>query len=383
MHFLSFASTFVLMISSLPPRVGGLSVRTLTGVYTGVVNPEYDNVREFRAIPYAQPPVGERRWLPPVALGPSGKHTLSYRYPPACPQYLTKNLNLWNSNITDFRITLDGQSTTAGTIAQTSAEDCLYLAIWTPLNISSEDRLPVAVFIPGGSFTNGGILVPYQQPAPLVSRRNEFIMVTLNYRVGIMGFPRAAALSDQNLGILDQRMALEWVYSNIANFGGDPEHIILWGQSAGAVSADIHNYAFYEDPLVAGYFFHSGTVAIATKPADPAYSNFTFVSKQLGCDFAGIDPVAELACMQQVPANLISNFVGQYAENGTSPAMNFMPVPDEKIYFSNYSARAMSGKMTRAPALISTTSNEDVSLYEYPIHDIMGGPNQTAVVRMA
>lgn len=352
-------------------------MKTLTGVYTGQVQSEYSNVREFRYIPYAQPPVGPRRWVPPVALTPNSRHTYSYRFGPICPQYLGRNNSVWNSNITDFSVDIGGQSSTAGAAAQTASEDCLSLAIWTPLNASLEDRLPVTLFIPGGSFVTGGITVPYQQPAPMVSRRNEMIGITVNYRVNIMGFPNSAALEDQNLGILDLRMALEWVYANIANFGGDPERIVLWGQSAGGVAADMLGFAYHDNPLVKGYFLQSGTAAVKTIPADPTYSNFTFVARSLGCDFPD-NKEAELACMKQLPVSQITNFVGQFRENNTDPGFNFQPVPDDKVVF-NYSARAEAGLIPKGPALISTTANEASSLTKYP-SNVTAGPDQTAVV---
>ncbi|OAA62877.1 Carboxylesterase, type B [Niveomyces insectorum RCEF 264] len=378
-----------------------LTVTTLTGTFTGVFNEEYPNVREFRSIPYAQPPVGPRRWLPPAALAPSGRHSYARRYPSSCPQYLTKTPSLWNANITNFAIGVHGQSLLAGVQAQTSSEDCLKLAIWTPASAANASRpagattssgakhdatalLPVALFIPGGDFQMGGVDVPYQMPAPLVARRGDLIVVTHNYRVNIFGFPNAAGLHDQNLGLLDTRMAVEWLHANIRAFGGDPDRIVLWGQSAGAVAADIYNYAFYDDPLIAGSYLMSGTAAVAGLPADPAYSNFSFVARQVGCDFGAPgdptrDVAAELACMRAVPADLLSNVVGQYAENGTTPRINFRPVPDERVYFANFSDRASRGLVAARPALVSTTANEEAALYPYPVHNLTAGPYMPAV----
>ncbi|KAL1898214.1 hypothetical protein Sste5346_003620 [Sporothrix stenoceras] len=360
-----------------------LTIATLTGVFTGALSDEYPNVREFRSIPYAQPPIGDRRWLPPLALEPSGRHFYSLRYPASCPQYLTTHPSLWNANITDFAIGTRGQSLLAGVQAQTSSEDCLSLAIWAPQpNGSTTGLLPVAVFLPGGDFQAGGVDVPYQMPAPLVSRRGDLIVVTLNYRLNIFGFPNAAGLHDQNLGILDQRMATEWLHANIKAFGGDPDRMVLWGQSAGAVAADINNYAFYDNPLVAGYYLMSGTAAVAGVKADPLYSNFSFVAQNVGCDFGtgtSRDPDAELACMRRVPADLLTNFLGHYAENATKPAIGFRPVPDERVYFANYSARAAGGFIADRPALVSTTANEDAGLYTYPASNLTEGPYMPAV----
>ncbi len=262
-----------------------LTVKAITGVFKGVVDPEYPGVRQFRSIPYAEPPLGKRRWMPPVPASPSLQRSHANRFPPPCPQYLSKNLTTWNSNITNFSIRLQGQSRISGSMAQTSSEDCLYLAVWTPLNATRESNLPVALFIPGGSFTSGGVDVPYQQPTPWVQRSQRHIFVAANYRVNIAGFPWAAGLEDQNVGLLDARAALEWVYANIPAFGGDSSRITLWGHSAGGVAVDMLAHAYPSNPLAAGLIMQSGTAMVNVSHPDPNYRDFTFVAKNLGCDF--------------------------------------------------------------------------------------------------
>ncbi|KAI1385428.1 alpha/beta-hydrolase [Hypoxylon trugodes] len=355
------------------------TVETLTGVYTGLEEPDYPGVRTFRNIPYAEPPVGKLRWRPPVPLQPSRKHHYSHRFPPSCPQYLSSKLSLWNANITDFSIYTGDQSHHAGEIAQTTAEDCLSLAIWTPINATSQDKLPVGLFIPGGSFKGGGLDAPYHSPAGWVNRSQKHIMVTMNYRVNIFGFPNAVGLDDQNLGILDQRLALEWVYSNVEAFGGDSDRITVWGHSAGGVSADVLNFAYHEEPLAAGFFLMSGAAVRTFAQEDNALqTNFTFVAEQLGCGFPD-DPEAEIECMRQVPISLISNFVGRYGDDKKKPSLFFRPTADEKVIFKNYTERAERGLISKAPALISDTSNEQSSLIAYPIENLLGGPNKTQV----
>ncbi|KAI1771441.1 alpha/beta-hydrolase [Hypoxylon cercidicola] len=356
-----------------------LTVRTLTGLYTGQQSPDYPGVREFRNIPYAEPPVGKLRWKPPVPLRHSREHRYSYRFPPACPQYLTSHLSLWNSNISDFSITTGDQSHYAGEMAQTTAEDCLSLAIWTPINTTSQDRLPVGFFIPGGSFRGGGLDAPYHIPAGWVNRSQSHIMVTMNYRVNIFGFPNAAGLEDQNLGILDQRLALEWVYANVEEFGGDPERITVWGHSAGGVSADVLNFAYPDDPLAAGFFLMSGAALRTFAQGDNALqNNFTYVAKELGCDFPD-DPEGEVECMRQVPVNLITNFVGHYGDDRKKPSLFFRPTVDNKVIFKNYTERAERGLLSKAPALLTDTANEQSSLIAYPADNLIAGPNKTDI----
>ncbi|KAI2603462.1 alpha/beta-hydrolase [Hypoxylon fragiforme] len=356
-----------------------LTVETLTGTFTGLQNPEYPDVREFRNIPYAEPPVGKRRWKPPVPLPPSREHRYSRRFPASCPQYLTSKLSLWNSNITDFSINTGDQSPHAGEMAQTTAEDCLSLAIWTPRNATSQAKLPVGLFLPGGSFKGGGLDTPHHIPAGWVNRSQKHIMVTMNYRVHIMGFPNAAGLEDQNLGVLDQRMALEWVYSNIEAFGGDPDLITVWGHSAGGVSADLLSFAYPDNPLAAGFFLMSGTAMRVFSQGDNALqANFTYVAQELGCDYPD-DPKAELECMQQVPVHQITNFIGHYGDDGKKPSLFFRPVADSKVIHKDYMDRAQKGLISKVPTLISDTSNEQSSLITYPIDDLLGGPDKTKI----
>ena len=369
-----------------------LTVRTATGIYTGLIDSDFPHVRQFRSIPYAQPPLGKQRWLPPVAVPPSARRAYATRFPPSCSQYQSRNLTVWTANITDFAIRLYGQSFAAGAMAQASSEDCLYLAIWTPTRDESDGdddadhrRLPVALFLPGGDFVGGGVDVPYQQPAPWVERTRRHVVVTANYRVNIGGFPWAAGLETQNVGLLDARMALEWVYANVAAFGGDPTRIMLWGQSAGGVAVDMLAHAWPDDPLAAGLFMQSGTAMVNISRPDAAHSNFSFVARNLGCGGFGSapgapgDPELELACMRQVPMPLIQNFIGQYRDNGTRPTLQFKPSPDERIVFFNYSARALAGRLAHIPALVSTTSNELSTLTRYPLNNLTEGPYQPAV----
>ncbi|KAH6842487.1 Alpha/Beta hydrolase protein [Chaetomium sp. MPI-CAGE-AT-0009] len=361
----------------------GLTVKTITGVYTGLVDPEFPDVRQFRSIPFAEPPLGKRRWLPPEPVRPSLRHSYSYRFPPPCPQYLYKNVTLWNSNMTDFSIRIHGQDRLAGTMAQTSSEDCLYLAIWTPLNATADSNLPVALFIPGGSFRNGGVDVPYQQPTPWVQRTKRHIVVSAGYRVNIAGFPWAAGLDVQNVGILDQRAALEWVYANINSFGGDPSRITLWGHSAGGVAVDVAAHAFADNPLAAGLFLQSGTAMVNISHPDPTHQNFTSVARHVGCDFP-TSPLAELACMRQVPVTLLQNIIGAHHDNGTAHPPVFKPLPDNKLVFFNYTHRALQDSGRRAPripVLLGTTSNEQASLTDYPLTNITAGPWQAKVDR--
>jgi carboxylesterase type B len=352
-----------------------LTVQTNTGVFTGLQNADYSGVREFRNIPYAQPPVHELRFKPPQQLPKSSKHYYSTRFPPSCPQFVSSTPTFFNL-FTPFLDANNGnQNHSSGLSLQTGSEDCLSLAIWTPYDVSPNAKLPVIFFMTGGGFKTGGIDEAGQIPAPWVNRTQEHIVVTINYRVNIFGYPNAAGLDNPNPALLDQRMALEWVHENIRNFGGNPEAITMWGQSAGAISTDYHNYAFWDNPIVQGSFSQSGTAIKSMTSFDFAQSNFTFVAKNLGCDFPN-DSAAELQCMQQVPVDQMENFIGQYTG---SPGLTFGPIVDDVYLFSDYPARAAAGKISPRPAIFSDAANNDANLVSWPSSNVSAGPYQPTV----
>lgn len=346
------------------------TVRTSTGRYIGSVDSRYPNTRQFRSIAFAEPPVKSRRWLPPQKLPLSSRSQHSFELPPSCPQFVSSIPSLLSEYFGDGALIYNGdQNHTSGLVGAVTSEDCLYLSIWTPTQAKPSSKLPVLFFMTGGGFQGGGVRIPYQLPAEWVEQSQSHIVVTINYRLNIFGFPNAEGLSEQNLGLLDQRAALEWVRDNIASFGGDPKAITQWGQSAGAMSADAHAHAFYKDPIARAYFLQSGTVfsAAVGGVSGPKFSNFSFVAEHFGCTNSTNEsnPRVELDCMRTVPFQDISNFIGKHADSGAMPALSFMPTIDERTVFSDYGARARSGKVARLPTIISNTANEASSLVPF------------------
>lgn len=109
----------------------------------------------------------------------------------------------------------------------------------------------------------------------------------------------------------------------------------------------------------------SGSAFSNFKRRDYQHLNFTFVAQRLGCDFPA-DADAELDCMRQVPAQMIINFIGRYAESGTQPPLEFRPVPDGRVVFDNYAARASQGLISRRPAVVGLTANEEATMIVWP-----------------
>jgi carboxylesterase type B len=177
---------------------------------------------------------------------------------------------------------------------------------------------------------------------------------TASYRVNVFGYPNAASLNKHNLnpGLLDQRKAVEWVYENIAAFGGDPERITLWGQSAGGSSVDKYAYAWPDDPIVQGLIADSGVAGLLGKSASDT-SNFTYVAQQVGC--TQDDPDKAFACMQKADAKDIIGVLNKYnASNNGGRSLSFAPAGDNETSFDDYTEIQSDGKfarLVRAPSL--------------------------------
>lgn len=202
--------------------------------------------------------------------------------------------------------------------------------------------------------------------------------MAVQYRLNIFGFPNGAGLNRTNLGLLDQRMGIEWVRDNIAAFGGDPSKMILWGQSSGAGAVDAQNFAFPKDPIVQGFISDSGSALFPPGTGlityDPTHSNFSTVARGLGCPS---DAASEARCMRSKPATDIIDFLTNYAQNMTTPPLNFVATPDDIIAFSNYTDRYAKGLLSDKPSIFGSNANEGVFQVPLPKDPAHMGPNQT------
>ena len=201
-------------------RASAPTVKTVNGTYQGLNNAEY-NQDYFLGIPYAQPPVGNLRLNLPQAITTSfsgiRKAVKSY---PDCPP---------------------GGGVDDDFPGITISEDCLALNVIRPAGTKPNAGLPVAFWIYGGGFYNGGSADPRYNMSFVVKNSmtmgTPVITVQLNYRVTAFGFLYSKEIQQAgvtNLGLRDQRLALQWVQENIAAFGGDPSKVTIWGESAGA-----------------------------------------------------------------------------------------------------------------------------------------------------
>lgn len=212
-------------------------VKLADGVVEGIkMRGQHKDVRVFRGIPYAAPPVNEFRFREPQPVARWAGVLKARQFAPRCMQGPVAGTAKPN-----FR-------------SKEMSEDCLYLNVWTPAS-STEAKLPVLVYFHGGGFASGDGSEPRYDGANLASR--GVVAVTVNYRLGVFGFlasPEAARESPNgttgNYGLLDQVAALRWVRDNIAQFGGDPSKVTIAGNSAGSVSVSAH----MASPLSRGLF---------------------------------------------------------------------------------------------------------------------------------
>lgn len=197
-----------------------VAVETIYGKYMGKKD-EFGGI-SFKGIPYAKPPIGDLRWKAPANLEPSDKIFEAYEYGKVAIQVPTYSEKASYS--------LQG-------------EDCLLLNIWTS-DIYAKNK-PVMVFIHGGAFGWGGTTDPLYDGQNFVRRRNDIILVTIQYRLNNLGFLDLSSIGGKeyedsaNLGLLDQIQALKWVKENIANFGGDPNNVTIFGESCGGTSVTL------------------------------------------------------------------------------------------------------------------------------------------------
>ena len=230
----------VLVVAPLAAAIEG-PVKVDGGLVSGL--PARDaSIIAFKGIPFAAPPVGDLRWRAPQPVIPWQGVRKAADFGTSCVQTLTpgkKGFGPWTWEfLTQNQV----------------GEDCLTLNVWTPAK-SPRAKLPVFVWIYGGGFNSGSSEVPLYDGEGLASK--GLIVVTINYRVGILGFFAHPELTKEsghnasgNQGLLDQVAALQWVHRNIAAFGGDPARVTIAGQSAGAMSV----MELLTSPLTNGLF---------------------------------------------------------------------------------------------------------------------------------
>ena len=210
--------------------------------------------------------------------------------------------------------------------------------------------------LPG--FTIGNTDSPFYN-GQFLAEAEDVVVVTLNYRLNIFGFPGAPDAPVQNLGLRDQRLAVEWVRDNIATFGGDTSKITIFGQSSGAVAIDYWSYAYTSDPIVSSIISHSGNAfSFPLNSPNITTSNWYNVTAAVGCGSSG----ALLECMRTKNWNDIEAAAAKVpATPGGSPVRSipaFYPQVDNKIVMADYVSLSESGAFAKLPYLLGNNNNE-------------------------
>jgi len=273
-----------------------LAVKCINGTFVGK---RTDNIIAYKGIPFVgRQPSGELRWKAPVDIvADDGIYEAYYNAKSPCQNEYLETSSLFYQS-----------------------EECLYLNIWKADEASAEKK-PVMVWVYGGAFEEGGTVDPIFDCHNFVEENPDVIVVTIAYRLGVFGFFHLSHLEDggdypdaQNLGLMDQVMALKWIHENIAAFGGDPDNVTIWGESAGAGSVTLL-------PLIEG-----------------AQAYFKRVIAQSGAPFFARSPENAIACTNEVMdalecktvADLHQVEVSRILEAATQLLMRICPERDGK-----------------------------------------------------
>jgi carboxylesterase type B len=249
-------------------------VDTTVGKVCGIVEPVADlsaDADAFLGIPFAESTGGANRFQPPVPKARMSGVFAATEVGPACPQDLNPPYG-----------------------ATSISEDCLTVNVFRPTGTDEGDDLPVLLWIYGGSFTSGANQYPVYNGGYVAAKENV-IVVALNYRVGALGFLAGVDGLTGNYGLKDQQLAMHWVQDNIARFGGDPDRVTIYGESAGAMSVGLHTLSI---PSSVGLFRagiqNSNPLGVPYKSLAQAVPAGATFAAAVGCGGQG------LACLQQV-----------------------------------------------------------------------------------
>lgn len=306
-------------------------IKTSAGLLSGAMSGD-KTVNIYRGIPFAAPPVGDLRWKAPQPVKP-------WTGVKACTAFskmpIQAKPNEFGVYTREFLIK-----------DQPLSEDCLYLNVWTGARSPMEKR-PVIVWIYGGGFSSGGTDVPIYDGEALAKK--GVILVSVNYRVGILGFfahPELTAESPNhasgNYGLMDQLAGLEWVKKNIAAFGGDPNNVTIAGQSAGAMSVNYLVASPLGKGLFKGAIAESGAVFLS---GAFGASNLK-QAEQDGLKTATSLGAKSLAELRKLPADQLLK------QNGSRPIIDGYVVPEP------VAAIFAAGKENQVPVLTGWNTDD-------------------------
>ncbi|NVM54570.1 MAG: carboxylesterase/lipase family protein [Candidatus Helarchaeota archaeon] len=286
-------------------------------------------IQIFKGIPYAAPPIGALRFSPPAPREPWKDVLDATKFGP----YAMQGFNALEILFGKLPI-------------QESEADCLTLNVWTPE--TDDAKRPVMVWIHGGAFTTGSGAIPIYDGAPLALQGN-IVVVTINYRLGALGFLYIPGVT-ANAGLLDQIAALDWIKNNIEVFGGDPNNVTIFGESAGGMSVT----TLLAMPAAKGFFHHAISQSGATRPtlSTDKQSSETFM-KKLRIEIDDID------ALREVPTKKIVKIQNRITlKGGMTNILAFSPRVDGKTLPKHPLEAVRAGSASDVDLLIGTNLDE-------------------------
>ncbi|XP_072177978.1 carboxylesterase 5A-like [Diadema setosum] len=292
-------------------------------------------VFSFRGIYYAEPPVGMRRFMPPVTKRlPPGDYDAT-KHGPLCPQDLVKTTEVFPQTFP----------------TNDSSENCLHLDIYTP-SLDPTAKLAVMVFYHGGAFTNGGGGF-YDGTA--FAAIQDVVLVAANYRLGALGF---LSTGDEaafgNYGLLDQQMVLQWVHNHIAGFGGDPKRVTIFGESAGAVAVALHLQSSFSQGFFHRAISQSGVAHSPIMMSQQPLHVAKRLAERLQCPTSSSRAIVECLRSKSPEEILAVNM-----EAPDIPAMPFSPVVDGLFIDEDPVVALMRGHFNPQPQLLLGVNNHE------------------------
>ncbi|KAH7078005.1 carboxylesterase family protein-like protein [Paraphoma chrysanthemicola] len=319
------------------------------GSYVGRYSPEY-NQDFFLGIPYAQPPVGTLRFRDPVPLNASWSEARSATaYSGECYGY---GSDQWNYPV---------------------SEDCLYMNVIRPAGYEHE-KLPVAFWIHGGGFYQGGGVDQRYNISFMVENSvkigKPIIGVSINYRLSAWGFLSGSEelvnAGTLNLGLRDQRLALHWVQENIEAFGGDAEQVTIFGESAGGASVGFHitAYSGRDDKLFRAAILQSGNpINYGALNGPLGYARmYNELTRRTNC----ANQTSPLECLRALPAEQLNTAI-----NTTSTTLNvtaFNPILDGDFIQKRTSIQLEAGEFVHIPIIVGANSDEGTAFSPSPVN---------------
>lgn len=303
---------------------------------------------EYLGIPYAAPPVDELRFRPPAPHTGWQEPLDAVEYSPMCMQY---------------PLALFEESKLSG------SEDCLTMNIWRPTKPAGE-KLPVMVFIHGGGFKFGSSSEDIYDGGKLAGM-GRVLVASFNYRLGPIGFFGHPALMAEdgpggNYGILDQFAALEWVKENIAAFGGDPDNITVFGESAGGMSLGLILASPDSEGLFQRAVIESGPMVRFGHTPEKAAAIATEMAEEFGC----AEPASAAECLRKVPAERFFDFVSPgfsmtsvSHNDGGAKTHSFRPVIENEIVPDNLLRNLERGEYNKDVDVIMGFNSDEASLF--------------------